>query len=410
MFSKEENEILTRVGRGTPMGELFRRYWIPALLSEEIPEPDGPPVQVRLLGEDLVAFRDSKGKVGLLDERCSHRGTSLFYGRNEECGLRCIYHGWKYDVEGNVLDTPAEPPESTLKNKVRHTAYPCFEAAGIVFTYMGAKEKIPIFPEYRWVSLPEERLLVVKAQQECNYLQGLEGDCDSSHVSYLHNNNFRQKTDPFRDIGTPVLEAEEIDYGVRMISVRRVSADKNYIRVTNFVMPAFSLIPTPGSDLNETAYQSFRFWIPMDDDHTWNYILSVRNTPFSPEERTRARSRVDANYRKVRNKNNRYMQNRELQKTTSFTGIEGVSVAEQDSCATESMGPLCDRTREHLGYGDKSVMAVRKFLLKAVKRMEEGEDPPHVIRDPRHKGVPDLRSAGGMLPVASSWRELFPRA
>ncbi|HEY3302672.1 MAG TPA: Rieske 2Fe-2S domain-containing protein [Candidatus Binatia bacterium] len=407
MFSREENEMLTRVEQGAPMGELFRRYWIPALLSEEISEPDCPPVKVRLLGEDLVAFRDTQGRVGLFDERCSHRGTSLFYGRNEECGLRCIYHGWKYDVEGNVVETPAEAPGSNLKNKIRHTAYPCFESAGIVFTYMGAKEKAPIFPAYRWAGLREENLLVVKAHQECNFLQGLEGDCDSSHVSYLHNDSVGQKSDPFRSIGNPTLEHEETDYGVRMVATRAVSAEKSYIRITNFVMPAFSLIPTPGSQLNETAYQSFRFWIPIDDYNTWNYILSIRHAPFTAEERARARSRVDANYMKVRNRRNHYLQDRGLQRTTSMTGIIGVSVAEQDACATESMGSVCDRTREHLGYGDKTVIAIRRYLLDALRMVAEGRDPPHVIRDPDRRAAPDLISAGGVVPAGAGWRGLL---
>jgi phthalate 4,5-dioxygenase len=407
MFSREENEMLTRVERGAPMGELFRRYWIPALLSEEIPAPDSPPVKVRLLGEELVAFRDSQGRIGLLEERCSHRGTSLFYGRNEQCGLRCIYHGWKYDVEGNVVDTPAEPPGSNLKDKIRHTAYPCFESAGIVFTHMGAREKAPLFPAYRWTSFSAANLIAVKAHQECNFLQGLEGDCDSSHVSYLHNDSLGQKSDPFRSIGNPTLAHEETDYGMRMIATRAVSAEKSYIRITNFVMPAFSLIPTPGSPSNETAYQSFRFWIPIDDHNTWNYILSMRQAPFTADERARALSRIDQNYMKVRNRGNHYLQDRELQRTTSMTGIVGVSVAEQDSCATESMGPICDRSKENLGYGDKTVIALRRFLLAALKMVAEGRDPPHVIRDPAKRTVPDLLSAGGVVPADAGWRALL---
>lgn len=176
MLSREENELLTRVGPGTPMGKLMRQYWIPALLSQEIPAPDCPPVRVRLLGEDLVAFRDSQGRIGLLDEYCSHRNASLFYGRNEECGLRCIYHGWKYDTEGNVLETPAEPPGSNLKHKVHHTAYPCMEACGVVFTYMGPKEKKPLLPNYPWLTVPPDFVEVTtKFFNECNYLQALEG-------------------------------------------------------------------------------------------------------------------------------------------------------------------------------------------------------------------------------------------
>src|SRR6266498_2961082 len=173
MLSREENELLTQVHAGTPLGRLLRRYWIPALLSEEIPVPDCPPVRVRLLGEDLVAFRDTQGKIGLLDEHCSHRGTSLFYGRNEECGLRCIYHGWKYDVEGNVLDTPAEPAGSRFKEKLHHTAYPTHETANMIFVYMGPKEKQPEFPSYEWALADPESITVTKSLQDCNYLQGV---------------------------------------------------------------------------------------------------------------------------------------------------------------------------------------------------------------------------------------------
>src|ERR687891_366578 len=162
MFSQEENELLTRVGSGTPMGMLMRHYWIPALLSEEIPLPDCPPVRVRLLGEDLVALRDSDGRIGLLDEHCSHRGTSLFYGRNEECGLRCIYHGWKYDVDGNVLDTPAEPGESDFRKKLRHTAYPTQEAGGVIYAYLGPRDKTSLFPDYEWAQVPLNQTYVTK--------------------------------------------------------------------------------------------------------------------------------------------------------------------------------------------------------------------------------------------------------
>jgi len=186
MLPREENDMLTQVSPDKPMGQLMRRYWLPALLASEIPEPDSPPVRVRLLGEDLVAFRDTQGRIGLLDEHCPHRGTSLFFGRNEECGLRCIYHGWKMDVDGKVLDTPAEPADSTLKNKVRQNAYPCREAAGMIWTYMGPRDKQPLLPAYEWMNMPAEKIYVSKSIQECSWLQGLEGECDSSHLSFLH--------------------------------------------------------------------------------------------------------------------------------------------------------------------------------------------------------------------------------
>src|SRR4051812_38351407 len=187
MMTRQDNDRLTRTGPGTPMGALMRRYWLPALLSDELPDPDCPPVRVLLLGEELVAFRDSDGRVGLLDEYCSHRRASLFFGRNEECGLRCIYHGWKFDVDGKVLDTPVEPENSMLRHTVRQTAYPCREVNGVVYPYRAPPAKMPPLPTLPCITLPAEQVCIgSKMLNECNWLQGLEGDCDSSHSAYLH--------------------------------------------------------------------------------------------------------------------------------------------------------------------------------------------------------------------------------
>ncbi len=405
MFSREENELLTRVGPDTPMGRLMRCYWVPALLSEEIPAPDCPPVRVKLLGEDLVAFRDSEGRIGLLDEHCSHRGTSLFYGRNEDCGLRCIYHGWKYDVEGNVLETPAEPAGSDFQKKIRHTAYPCKEIAGMIFTYMGPGKNPPLFPAYEWVSLADDRMYVVKAHLECNYLQGIEGDFDSSHTTFLHCNNLNDLERLNRD-GAPTLEAEESEYGMRAIAIRRLGADQQYVRISPFILPAFSIVPGPATaKFTEGDSRAFRFWIPQDDTQTWFYILTMRDTPFSAEERTNARGWFDANYRRIRNADNNYLQDRELQKTRSYSGIKAIIPAEQDACATESMGPIFDRTKEHLGYSDKTIIALRKILLQAIKAVQEGREPPHIVRDPKRNNFSRLRALKGTLPMSSSWRE-----
>lgn len=383
MLSKEENNLLTRVGPGTPMGELMRRYWIPALLSEEIPEPDCSPVRVRLLGEDLVAFRDSAGTVGLLDEHCSHRGTSLFYGRNEECGLRCIYHGWKYDVRGNVLETPAEPPGSTLKHKVRHKAYPCREAAGIVFAYMGPEEKTPLLPNYEWTKVPLSHLYVTKCKQDCNYLQGLEGECDSSHLSFLHKAFAEKKRgggdpDMYALDPSPKLEGVETDYGVRMISCRNGGPGITYLRVSNFVMPCHGFVPTGGLKGNPEGY-TVHSHVPMDDERSLRFnIFFRRNRPVRPEER-RLDSEIRPDHIKVRNLHNNYLQDRAEQKGDTFTGM-GKSFVIHDSCATESMGPIFDRSREHLGAGDITVIALRKFLLRAVKDLQRGAEPPHLFR------------------------------
>jgi phthalate 4,5-dioxygenase len=407
MFSRIENELLTRVSAGTPMGELMRRYWIPALLSEEIPIPDCPPVRVRLLGEDLVAFRDTQGRIGLLDEHCSHRGASLFYGRNEECGLTCIYHGWKYDVEGNVLDTPAEPRDSDFRKKIHHTAYPCKEVAGIVFAYMGPRDKMPLFPEYEWVRLAEDRTHVVKSFLDCNFLQGLEGDFDSSHTTFLHCNNLKDFSRLNRD-GAPELEAEETVYGMRAISIRNLAADENYIRISPFILPAFAIVPGPATAKFEDAdARAFRFWIPMDDTRTWFYILSMRDIPFSSEEKKAARNWIDSNYRRIRNARNNYLQDREYQRTVSYSGIKAFIPAEQDGCATESMGAIYDRSQEHLGYSDKTIIALRRLLLKAIKDVQEGKDPPHIIRSQAANDFSSLRAWKGIVGAGESWRQLW---
>lgn len=407
MLSREENEILTRVGASTPMGELMRRYWIPALLSEEIPAPDCPPVRVRLLGEDLVAFRDSHGRIGLLGEHCAHRGTSLFFGRNEECGLRCVYHGWKYDVDGNVLDTPAEPAASDFKKKLRHVAYPCKEVARMIFTYMGPAEKQPLIPGYEWFTLAEEQVCPVKSYLECNYLQGIEGDFDSSHTSFLHNNNIKNAERLKRD-GAPTLDAEDTSYGMRAISIRTVGTGQIYVRTSPYMMPSFSIVPgPPTAKFEEDDIRAFRFWVPIDDQTTWLYILNMRKRPFTDEERKSLRSWIGADYRRIRNLGNNYLQNRELQRTASYTGIEAFNPAEQDGCATESMGAIWNRSKEHLGYSDKTIIALRKMLLRTVSDVAEGKEPPHIIRDPQCNDFSKLRSIKGVLPVGTDWRQIM---
>jgi phenylpropionate dioxygenase-like ring-hydroxylating dioxygenase large terminal subunit len=382
MLPRQENELLTQVGPGKPMGDLMRRYWIPALLSEEVSECDGAPVRVRLLGEDLVAFRDSRGRVGLLDEHCSHRGTSLFFGRNEECGLRCIYHGWKYDVDGNVLETPAEPAGSTLKNKVHHIAYPCKEAAGIVWSYLGSKEKMPMLPNYEWLNLPEDHLYVSKSVQDCSWLQGLEGECDSSHLSILHR-AFSEKQrgggdpDLYAADSAPSLEGFETDYGVRMISCRKADADTVYLRVSNIVLPCHGFIPTGGLKGNAEGY-TIHSHVPIDDRQSMRYNIHFRrNRPIRADERQHDRE-IGPDFKKARNLQNNYLQDRTEQRLETFTGM-GRTFLIHDSCATESMGAIYDRSQEHLGVSDKTVIGVRKFLLQCVDGLISGKEPPHLI-------------------------------
>jgi phthalate 4,5-dioxygenase len=402
MLAQEENDLITRVGPGTPLNALMRSYWLPALLSRELPEADCPPVRVRILGEDLVAFRDSQGRVGLLGEHCPHRGTSLFFGRNEECGLRCIYHGWKMDVEGKVLDTPAEPAGSTLKDKVRHTAYPCHEAAGIIFAYMGPADPVPLFPAYDWTRATLDQLYVTKSLQDCNYLQGLEGECDSSHLSYLHrafSNEKRGGGDPHmygRD-GAPELESVETDFGVRMISRRVAGNGLTYLRVSNFVLPCFGFVPTGGLKGNPEGY-TIHAHVPEDDEHSMRFnILYRRNRPVVEAEK-RLDDEFTPNFTKVRNIRNNYLIDREEQKRETFIGL-GKSFVIHDSCATESMGPRYDRSREHLGVSDITVIGLRKRLLSAVLALDRGKEPPHLIRTAEQN---DMRHIGCIVTTVSS--------
>jgi len=399
MLPKQENELLTRTRPGTPMGELIRRYWIPALLSEEIPEPDCPPVQVRLLGEELVAFRDSKGKIGLLEEHCSHRGTSLFYGRNEDCGLRCIYHGWKYDVEGKVLETPAEPQGSDFKSKIQHTAYPTKELGGIVFAYMGPKDKMPLFPNYEWTQVPLGQTYVTKCLLECNYLQGLEGECDKAHLSFLHITiDSKRQQDPARECQVPVYETKNMDFGVALVALREMASGETYVTINNFVMPVSGWIP---------HNKEVHFYVPIDDEHTWRYDFGFRWDKPVEESRLHRRKQIGPDYRRIRNPSNRYLQDRDVQRKADFTGIE--DFLNEDSCATESMGPIYDRSTEHLGASDKGLIAVRRFLLNAVKSFEAGREPPHIVMDPAKNNFHHIETTNKLLPPGQDWRDHFPK-
>jgi phthalate 4,5-dioxygenase len=382
MFSKEENELITSAGPGTPLGELFRRYWIPALLSEEVPEPDCPPVRVKLLGEDLIAFRDSQGRVGLLDEYCSHRRVSLFYGRNEECGLRCVYHGWKYDVDGNVLETPAEPAGSSLKDKVHHTAYPCHEAAGIVFTYIGPKENKPLFPNYDWLTVPPTHVKPFKYHLECNYLQSLEGDCDPSHLTFLHRGN--PGISSSYDVVPLSYDAEQTRFGVRYTVKKRFPSGNEFTRVTNFVFPFIGCVEVGYPDGFQVIYQT-----PADDYHTTRYNLRFRKSqPLSEEEMRKLSEEVRDDYMLVQNKHNGYLIDRKKQKNVNFTGVDGFVT--QDACMTESMGAMLDRTREHLGVGDRCVVALRIALLKTVKQFQNGAEPPGLVWKSEENSFSDI--------------------
>jgi phthalate 4,5-dioxygenase len=397
MLSKAENELLTRTGRTAPMGRLIRRYWIPAFLSREIPEPDCPSVQVRILGEELVAFRDSQGRIGLLDEHCMHRGTSLFYGRNEEGGLRCIYHGWKYDVEGRVLDTPAEPADSRFKAKLCHVAYPTREINGIVFAYLGPRASMPLFPAYEWTTVPRSTTYVTKCLLDANYLQGLEGECDASHTSFLHagigpENRLNDYTDTDK---APRYEVETTEFGLRLRGHRAAGPGRSYVRTTAFLLPLACCVAvgSRNSEGNLDGYE-VHFYVPLDDERAWRFDFGFRRTQPITDRDLHRTFQIGTDYRRVRRADNHYLQDREAQRTRDFTGIE--DFLNEDACATESMGPIVDRSREHLGASDEGVIALRRLLLDSVARNERGEDPPHVVTDPARN---DFRHAGSTAEV-----------
>jgi phthalate 4,5-dioxygenase len=401
MLSRENNDLLTLTGPGTPMGDLTRRYWIPALLSEEIAAPDSPPVRVALLGEKLVAFRDSQGRIGLIGEHCRHRGVSLFYGRNEECGLRCIYHGWKFDVDGRVMEMPAEPDDTLVREGVTHTAYPTVEAAGVVFAYLGPREQMPLFPAYAWAQKPTSHVYVTKSLQECNYLQGLEGECDSSHLSFLH--RVLRGPGSNRPIFTsvnPRYEIEKTDFGLRLIATRSLGDDEDYVRVSSFVMPITCWVPAR----NKEAH----IYVPIDDTHSWRYDLGFLDRPLNDADRAGSRSHdLGPGYRKIANLGNDYLQDREMQRTENFSGMS--SFLTHDSCVTESMGPRFDRSQEYLGFSDQGVVAVRNLLLRSVKDLQAGKAPPHLIYDHKTNRFPHMDTFDVTVPRGDDWRAKYPQ-
>jgi phenylpropionate dioxygenase-like ring-hydroxylating dioxygenase large terminal subunit len=423
MITQGENELLTRVGRGTPGGELLRRYWQPVALAEEMP-PGGAPKPVRLMGEDLVLFRDDKNRIGLLELHCSHRGADLSYGRVEDGGLRCIYHGWLYDVTGHCLDQPGEPQGSQSYENIRHKAYPCQETAGLIFAYLGPGEP-PLLAAYEILTVPDEYRFAFKVYSECNYLQGNEGNIDPVHLSFLHR-MFDESlastgrpspyvtvrgsdASPNRLVGqnlAPTVDVEVEDFGLR-ISTWRPFGDKAYLRVSNFVMP--SLCAVPGE--TQGAGYLVNWHVPIDDVQHWKYmIVFSRQAPLDKRMfRERYTGEVTPDFRPNRNRANRYLQNREEMKRKSFAGF-GPFFPAHDLFATESQGPIQNRTQEHPVSSDKAILAQRKLLLKAMKDVEEGRDPLHVIRDPKWNRFPHMVVISEVVPGSADWRAYAKKA
>jgi phthalate 4,5-dioxygenase oxygenase subunit len=410
MTKREQNELLTQTGPGTPMGDLFRRYWIPAIMSSELPENDCPPVRVKLLSERMIAFRDTEGKLGLIDEFCAHRGVSLWFGRNEENGLRCPYHGWKYDVTGQCVDVPSESAESGYCNKIKLKAYPLIDRGGILWTYMGPPELQPALPEYEFAMVGPKRSYVSKRHQECNYLQAMEGGIDSSHVSFLHSGALEHdplfkgaKGNQYNlqdfQVKFEVVESE----GGLLIGARRNAENGNYYwRITQWVMPCFTAIPPRGDHPIHG-----HFWIPIDDETCWSWSYDYH--PARDLSATEVQAMEDGHgihvklipgtFIPVQNSSNDYLMDRAAQKAkTTFSGIAGIAI--QDSSLQESMGPIADRSKENLVSTDNGIIMARHRLRKAVQALQKGIAPPGL--DPVNHRV---RSASLVLPPDVAFKD-----
>jgi phenylpropionate dioxygenase-like ring-hydroxylating dioxygenase large terminal subunit len=399
------------------MGEVFRQYWIPALLADELSENDGPPVRVKLLSERLIAFRDSAGRYGLIDEFCAHRGVSLWFGRNEESGLRCPYHGWKYDVTGQCIEIPSEPDErhSSLCAKIKLRGYPLVKIGSVLWTYMGDPAETPPLPEWEFARVPAGQAFTSKRWQESNWLQALEGGIDSSHVSWLHSGGLQ--TDPLfkgaqgnkynlADMKV-FFEVVESDGGL-LIGARRNAEDGSYYwRITPWVMPAFTMIP-PRGDHPVHGH----FWIPIDDENCWAYSYDYHPVRPLTEAEVQAmrdghgvhNEYVPGTFRPLANKDNDYLMDREAQRRGgTYSGIKGIAM--QDASLQESMGPIVDRTKERLVSTDSGIIMARRKLWRAAEALrDEGIKPPGI--DPEHHRV---RSVAIVLPkdapFADSCRE-----
>ncbi|MFP6734770.1 MAG: Rieske 2Fe-2S domain-containing protein [Rhodospirillales bacterium] len=396
MTTAAENETLTRVGPGTKMGELMRQFWIPAAMSSEL-VADGDPVRLMLLGEKLIAFRDTSGRVGIMDHRCPHRCASLFFGRNEENGIRCVYHGWKYDVDGNCLDMANVPPHQDFKHKIKAKAYKTAERNGLVWVFMGTQENVPGLPEHEATLVPEEQMMINFKLRECNWLQAIEGDIDTSHLGFLHfgsvgKGNFEGAT--FRSTvanRAPEYITRETDYGF-MYGAHRPAAERPGLinwRLAHFLFPCFSLPPLGALERNV----SLRCYVPMDDENTMCVILFKKDnrTPEEWAERNAIAGGDDfhclpnttdwkGRFRLQENRENDYMIDREVQRTKSFTGIGGILL--QDHAVVESMGGISDRTLEHLAPSDRMITETRRAILRAANAYAKGGTLPAAASDP----------------------------
>ena len=425
MLSKPDNDILTRVGPGTPMGAVMRQYWLPAIRSDELPAPDSPPLRVKLLGEELIGFRMTSGKVGLIQSACPHRGASLFFGRNEEEGLRCVYHGWKFDETGSCVDMPSEPAESNFRSKVHAKAYPTKERNGVIWAYMGPREVPPPLPDIEQNLRNTDISRISVIHRPCNWMQGWEGEMDTVHAAFLHYGSSKaedQEPGTFDyyqfKTRTPKFSVIYTDIGTSYGAYRPAEEDTYYWRTAHMMFPFFAIIPAGWIGM----------YVPMDDDHTmhWEILLRPHAAPgsffgppaeegsASPEQIAPRRAGGPPGTKYLPNTSdwygrfnieqslaNDYQIDREAQKANkSYSGIAGIR--QQDMAVTETMGPIYDRTHEHLGTTDALIIRTRRKLIATAKALrDEGILPPGVDKPELYR----LRSGEFVLPRDVDWWE-----
>ena len=428
MMTPEENDLLCRVEGAAPMGRLMRQHWQAVCLSEEVGEPDGAPVKARVLGEDLVVFRDSEGSVGVMDEYCPHRRSSLVYGRNEDCGLRCLYHGWKMDVQGTVVEMASEPAASGLASKVRHTAYPTQEWAGFVWAWMGSTiaeltargEQAPAFTPPPLAPSANVRVSICKIIIPCNWAQILEGQIDSAHSSSLHSLDMvPSRVDSAKATGSvwlrpstdksPRLQVERTGYGFRYAALRRPikdAATHEYVRATVFLAPASALIP-PNDSYNVANINT-----AMDDTHTAFHFIAwgkPEDTPGTEEWRKFLGAQpgidLDEKYHPLRTQANGFGQDRQSMKAGSYTGVRGIP--NQDMMMWVTMGPIADRTRDRLGASDLAIVEFRRCMMDALQRFAESGQAIGTGTDAPPAG---LCSYQAIVPKSTDWRTHPARA
>ncbi len=408
MLSAEENALLTNVTGDAPMGQMMRRYWVPACLSEEVAERDCTPHRTQIFGDRLVVFRDSDGKLGVVDERCPHRLASLALGRNEDGGLRCIYHGWKFNTAGACVDMPTEPGEHGFRDRMKLKSYPVREAGGMVWTYLGPAGTEPKFPEYDWMKLPRDQYATVKVGERVNYAQAIEGAIDSSHSWFLHQGiiwDWKKRAEISMDT-SPKMECEDTSYGFRYAAIRRPTTNpdtEKYVRVTIFLVPFTAFIPRP---LEKTQNCHIQIFVPVDNERTIFYgVFFSQDGSKVDEAETRRKHHLvpgvdlDRNWYKLATEENWFNQDREAMKNGSYTGINGFS--NQDMACQESMGPIVDRTAEHLGTSDIAIIRMRKRMLEAVRLFQAGQ--PLIGLDP-NLHYDKIRTEQLIIPIDQPWQ------